>query len=214
MARAVIFDFDGVVMDTEPLAAEAERLVLLEHGLQPFSEEEVRWSVGTANSFRKLMEKRGVASEVIDEMVLQRREKLKELARGIKPLLGVVELINGLKQRGFKLGLASSTRRELLLYFLEQARLDDVFDVVIAQEDVQRHKPNPEPYLSAAARLNVVPNDCAVIEDSANGIAAAKAAGCKVIALSHASTQGQDQSKADFIARSLREVSVDFLNKL
>lgn len=203
--RAVVFDLDGLLLDTETLWARAESELFRRHG-QEFSHEDQLAVMGTGIEFsaRYYAQRLGAAIEqgpaLIDEM---HGYMLAELEREVGARPGAVELVERLRGQ-VALGLASNSARFLVDAALATAHLSDAFDVIVTAEDVEHPKPAPDVYLAACARLGVSPADALALEDSAPGIAAAKAAGLTCIAVPQFAET--DVSVADRVIHSLEEL--------
>jgi HAD superfamily hydrolase (TIGR01509 family) len=174
---AVIFDCDGTLVDSEPLAERAWALALARHGYElapadlagaqglPFPEVHARMAQRT-----RLPELETFWREYAAEL-------LPLLDSELHPFADAVATARELHQRGVALAVASSSRRERLDRTLARAGLDTLFAVSVAGDEIARGKPAPDMFLEAAARLGATPKDCVVIEDSAPGVAAGLAAG-------------------------------------
>ncbi len=214
MSRAVIFDFDGVLVDSEPLYLRAANRVLEECGMQPATLDEQLSCIGNPKGFAGLLEKRGLPSERAHALRSRRREILLDLAKDIPLLPGARDLIESLKELHTPIGLATGTRRIVLDALLETTSLRNAFDTVVAYEDVDEHKPHPAPYLLAAKNLGVHARECVAIEDSTHGIASAKAAGCIVVAVANESTPTQNHANANHVKKGLHEMNAQWLRDL
>ena len=181
--EAVVFDLDGVIVDTEELWDEIRESLARERG--------GRWSaraqadmmgMSSTEWSRYMHEVVGLAEppeeinrEVVARMLARYDERL--------PLIdGAVDAVRRLAER-WPLGLASSSNREVIAGALAAAGIDSLFAATVSSEEVERGKPAPDVYLEAARRLGVAASDCAAVEDSANGIRSAHAAGMRVIAI-------------------------------
>jgi len=181
--EAVVFDLDGVLLDSEQVWDEVREQLVKERGgrwrdqahTEMMGMSSVEWS-------RYMHDELGVSDppEEISKEVVRR---LAEVYRERLPLIdGAVEAVERLAAR-WPLGLASSSNRELIDLVLELSGLARFFRVTVSSEEVPRGKPAPDVYLEAARGLGVPPENCAAVEDSRNGIRAAKAAGMRVIAI-------------------------------
>jgi HAD superfamily hydrolase (TIGR01509 family) len=180
--RAVVFDLDGVLVDSEQVWDDARRELVAELG-GTWTDDATRAMMGMSSLewSRYMHDELGVGLEpsAISAAVVQ---KLEELYRRDLPLLpGAREAVRALAER-WPLGLASSSNREIIDLVLELAGLTDAFAATVSSEEVARGKPAPDVYLEAARRLGVAPGDCAAVEDSTNGLRSAAAAGMRVIA--------------------------------
>jgi HAD superfamily hydrolase (TIGR01509 family) len=204
----VIFDLDGVLVDSEALWAAAREQVVREHG-GSWREEATRAMMGMSSPewsrymHESLGDPRG--PEQITREVLRR---LEELYRRRLPLIdGAQAAVRALAAR-WPLGLASSANRSLIDLVLELAHMRELFATSVSAEEVAHGKPAPDVYLEAARRLSVLPARCAAVEDSTNGLLAAAAAGMRVIAVPNR----EFPPSADALARA--DVVIESLDSL
>jgi HAD superfamily hydrolase (TIGR01509 family) len=203
--RAVVFDMDGLLLDTELLWHQAETELFANHGGE-FSWEDKMAVIGTSFEFtgeyfaHRLGFPRERGAELVNEMIELMHAQLRAQVAG-RP--GAVELVERLRGRT-RLGLASNSPRDLVDTALETARISDAFDAVVTSDDVERSKPAPDIYLLACERMGVRPADALALEDSASGIAAAKAAGLTCIAVPQFAET--DVSAADRVIDSLEDL--------
>jgi len=214
LIQAVIFDMDGVIIDSEPFQSLAFKEVLAEYGLGPFEEAIVQTpGVTTERNWEVLRERYGIPDAVESLSARSRAAYVRIISDRIQARPGALELISSLKEAGYKLALASSSIASVKVV-VESLRLGSQFDVILRGSDVSRHKPNPEIFLLAAQRLAVEPCACLVIEDSAAGVQAAKRAGMKCIATPTASTLNQDISAADLVLSCLTHIDLKLIQSL
>jgi HAD superfamily hydrolase (TIGR01509 family) len=183
MPAAVMFDLDGVLVDSEQLWNEAKEALVREAGGR-WREDAPRAMMGMSSPewSAYLRDELGVDRDLqeINRDVVGRMERL---YRSKLPLLpGAQEAVRALQPR-WPLGLASSSNREIIDLVLEVSGLADAFAATVSSEQVERGKPAPDVYLEAARRVGVEPSRCVAIEDSSNGLRAAAAAGMAVIAV-------------------------------
>jgi beta-phosphoglucomutase family hydrolase len=174
--RAFIFDCDGTLADNMPLHYEAWSRAMQDFGGSYPEELFYEWGgVPTADIVRRLNAKFGLAMGV-DEVVQRKEHYYRESIPRVEPMhevLGIVRAYHGQKP----MAVASGGHRDLVERTLQALGVSEMFDAVIAAEDYDRGKPHPDPFLTAAARLQVEPAHCLVFEDSATGAEAARAAG-------------------------------------
>lgn len=193
MYQALIFDFDGVILDSEPLHYEACFYVLKPFGLKLDYTEYVEKYLGFTDKelFPKLLFEKNISCS-LDKMNVLIEEKSKQYQELIKqcehlPMVDSVDrYLDYISQKIAKLAICSGSRRAeimTVLMKLKQGQLGTYFNTIVTSEDVQQGKPSPEGYLLTANRLNVSPKHCLVIEDTPHGVKAAKDAGMDVIAL-------------------------------
>jgi beta-phosphoglucomutase-like phosphatase (HAD superfamily) len=183
--RAVVFDLDGVIIDSEEVWEEVRRGYVAEYGRQFLPDTQDRMmGMSTQEWSRHLAEEVGVprtppevAADVLGRMAGRYRDDLPFIE-------GSVAAVRRLGER-FTLALASSSARILIDQVLATAGLTDAFTVTLSTEEVPRGKPAPDVYLAAAEKLGVAPAECAAVEDSSNGLRSAGAAGMAVIAVPH-----------------------------
>jgi HAD superfamily hydrolase (TIGR01509 family) len=210
--KAVLFDLDGVLVDSEPISTEASDRVLASVGIF-LSDEERREVFGkrTIENYRRHIERRGLKLNP-QKLVEKKTALFRKLIRGrLRPLPGVLPLLSELDKARIKKAVVSSSPLDRVNASLEEVGLFPEFEVILSGDCCRRGKPDPEPFLLSAGRLDVNPSQCVVIEDAEAGILAAKAAGMKCVAVKSPNTFGQDLSKADLIVESLKEVDLKVL---
>jgi HAD superfamily hydrolase (TIGR01509 family) len=223
MLKAIIFDFDGVVADNEPIHFAMFQKVLSEIGL-PLSEADYYGKYlgfDDKGCFEAVLTAHGrpVSRKLIEDLVARKASAyLDHIKRNLIIFPGVRELAREAASR-YRLAIASGALRHEIEFILEQAGIRKEFEHITSAEDVTRGKPDPEPYVHALQGLNrsrpsgAVPlraEDCLVIEDSIPGIRAAHAAGMKALAVSNTHTI-QDLHEADAVTSSLADVRLSDL---
>ena len=181
--EAVVFDMDGVLVDTEHLWDEVREELTDEWGGRYTPEaQQAMMGMSPREWSRYLHEVVGLREqpEAINGEVVRRMLARYEVDLPVVP--GAVDAVRRLADAGFRLALASSSNRELIDNVLRRIELSALFEVTVSSEEVERGKPAPDVYLEAARRLGVEPRRCVAVEDSASGIRSAHAAGMRVIA--------------------------------
>src|SRR4030067_95564 len=209
MIRAVIFDMDGVIAETEYVHIEAEKQTMLKYGVR-ISEDELHEYTGTTAKlmFTKLIRKYDLDT-TFEEMFRVKEKVLFELLEeGVQPTKGVVDLLLELRKRKVKLAVASSSHRKMIEYVFKKLEITDLFDSVVGAEDIKRSKPDPEIFQISAKRLKVKAEECLVVEDSKLGVEAAKRAGMKCLGYVNPSSGKQNLSKADLVTDDFRRLDV------
>ncbi len=213
---AVVFDLDGVIIDTEGVWEEVRRAYVAEHGLQFLPDSQQRMmGMSTPEWSRHLAQDVGVGlpAERVAADVLRR---MAERYRSALPLIpGSVEAVRRIAA-AYPVALASSSARILIDQVLETAGLTDVLRVTLSTEEVPRGKPAPDVYLAAASRLGLAPQVCAAVEDSSNGLRAAAAAGLAVVCVPHGVYPPAPDAlaQADLVITSLDELTPEAVAKL
>ena len=203
---AVVFDMDGVLVDTEHLWDEVREELTTEWGGRYTPEaQEAMMGMSSREWSRYLHETVGLREppETINEEVVRRMLARYEVELPVIP--GATEAVRRLNVAGYRLAVASSSNRELIDAVLRRLELAALFEVTVSSEEVERGKPAPDVYLEAARRLAVEPARCVAIEDSASGIRAASAAGMRVIAYPnrHYPPSADVLASADVVVESL-----------
>jgi HAD superfamily hydrolase (TIGR01509 family) len=183
VTEAVIFDLDGVLIDSEHVWDEVREQLVSERGGHWHERAQADMMGMSSNEWSQYMhDVIGLpeSPEEINGEVVRRMEE--RYAERLPLIAGAVTAVRGLAS-SFRLGLASSSNRSIIDTVLSRADLADLFEVTVSSEEVAAGKPAPDVFLEAALRLGVAPERCAAIEDSVNGIRAAHAAGMRVIAI-------------------------------
>jgi len=215
MMKAILFDLDGVLVDSESISTKASDKILADVGIVQTPEEKERvFGRRTEDNYREAIEARGM--DIDPKSLVRRKNKLfaRMVAGNLPPMPGVLKLLADLKDAGIKRAVVSSSPLDRVNVSLEEAGIIWEFDFIISGDCCTKGKPDPEPFLLAAERLGMDPPECIVIEDAQAGIEAAKAAGMKVLAVDSPNTHGQDISGADRIVESLELADIALLEGL
>lgn len=207
MISAVIFDLDGLLVDSTPLQNEANRIFLERHGklhLAKSGREGMR-IIDIIQEYKDIYD----LPETIENLYIERQEIYFDLVKKHLELFGgAFELLEKLKKRNLKIALATSGDRNYLTVLFEKfPKLKSYFSVIVSSEDVIAGKPNPEVYQKALEKLEINPQKAVVLEDSINGILAAKGAGIEVICIPNQNYPEADYSMADKVFNNLFDVA-------
>ncbi len=218
MLKAIIFDFDGVIADTEPLHLKAFQLTLQDHGIELSDEEYFTRYLAYDDKtlFKELLKDRNIEhddSKIADFMSQKSRHFESVLKGNILIIEGVPEFISKVKS-SYPLSIGSGALRAEIIEILEYAGLKDDFKIIVSADDTEKCKPDPEVYLRVLRELNtlssvsdeILAHECLVIEDSTSGIQAAHSAGMRCLAITN-SYSAAELSDADLVVDSLKEIS-------
>jgi HAD superfamily hydrolase (TIGR01509 family) len=204
MFKGILFDMDGVLLDSEYLTSEATILYFKEKGFEVKHEDFFPfYGTGERGYFGGVAEKYGISFDVEKEKYAI-YDLFAEIARGkMKPMPGVPELLNKIKKLNLKIAVATSASRYKMKINLNLIGMkESTFDTLITGEDINRNKPNPDIFLKAAFNLGLKPQECLVVEDAPGGVEAAKKAGCKCLAVMTSFSE-KELEKADWIVKDL-----------
>lgn len=212
MIRAVIFDMDGVLTDSEPLICAAAMEMFRERGVE-VQAADFHPFVGTGENryIGGVAEKYGVALDITAAKARTYELYLAMVPRRLEAFPGAVELVRACREAGMPCAVASSADRIKIEANLNKIGLPPAtWQAIVTAEDVERRKPDPDIFLLASARLGVPPSRCTVVEDAVNGIAAAKAAGMRCVAVASTFSAGH-LVRADLIRPAINAVTLEDL---
>ena len=204
--RGILFDMDGVLVDSEPLFHKAVNIMVERCGAAPITEEENnRYLLGTTveETWIRVKELRDVP-QTPEELLSGYNEVVKEVLRSdLVPRPGVKDLIAEAQRRGLPIAVASSSLREWVNLKLSVIGLTDAFAIKLGGDDIENGKPAPDIYIKAAGLIGLEASECIAIEDSPIGLAAASSSGAYTICTLTDSTRHLDLSAADIIIENL-----------
>ena len=207
---------DGVIIDSEPIHYRIVKGFANDIGFD-ISFQDWQELIGNKQKiiWTRLKDKHGLSQEVDDLVNEHRRRYMIEIQTLTKeePIEGVDRLIKDLYIKGIKVALASSSPRNHIEAILKKFNLTDYFHAVVCGEDVKDGKPSPDIFLYTAKIINTLPEECIVIEDSYNGVIAAKAANMKCIGFRNLNSGNQDLSKSNRIVSSLLDINIKTFNE-
>ncbi len=216
MLRAVIFDMDGVLIDSEPFHLIVNEKIFANLGIN-LSEDEYLSFIGTTHKDMWTTIKnrynlpQGVP-ELVNMQVSGNIEYIKN--EEIEEINGITNLLSKIKSENIKIGIASSSPTEVIELVTNKLGIRDYFSSIVGGEKIKKGKPAPDIFLKAAKCLNAKPSDCIVIEDSKNGVQAAKTAGMKCVGFKNPNSGNQDLTKSDLIIYNYDSLNVKTLRRL
>jgi HAD superfamily hydrolase (TIGR01509 family) len=210
--KLIVFDFDGLILDTEAPVYDAWQEIYDEHG-HALSFDKWAACIGTADTFDPCLDLGSLVGRALDAEALRQRhrERTDALIAACAVLPGVREYIAEARGLGMTLGVASSSSRAWVDGHLRRLGLREAFSVVRCSDDVPRVKPDPALYLAVLAAAGVGPRDAMALEDSPNGVLAAKRAGLTCVAVPNPLTARLDLGAADMRLTSLAELPLTAL---
>jgi HAD superfamily hydrolase (TIGR01509 family) len=214
---AVVFDFDGVILDSETAEFESHRLIYEQCGAALTPEEWCDqigvWTEGHEHVWSdRLRERTGRAPDA--ETFKAEQSRLFHEIVPQEPMRGIRELLDALTEAGLPTAIASTSPARWVIPAVERIGLRNRFQTIVTAGDVERRKPAPDVYLEATRRLSVDPRRAVAIEDSGPGIAAATAAGLKTVAIPHWLTESHDLGPATLRVAHAGELTLDVLDRI
>jgi beta-phosphoglucomutase len=210
--KGILFDMDGVLVDSEEFICEAAIKMFSEIGMKVKPEDFIPF-IGTGENryIGGVAEKYGLQID-LEKQKVRTYNIYDEIVKGkLKPLNGVTDFIGLCKNKGLKMAVATSADRMKMEINLKEIGIPaSTFNATIDGTEVVNKKPNPEIFVKAAMKLGLKPEECLVVEDAINGINAAKAAGCKCLALT-TSFNAKELKEADWVTKDLSEVPEDVI---
>jgi HAD superfamily hydrolase (TIGR01509 family) len=207
---AIVFDFDGLVLDTETSVYAAWSEAFAAHGCSPLTLDEWAAEVGTAGvlDMEAMMQSRATRTVDVDAMHATRRARRDALLEREQLMPGVEQWLDDARRAGLGIAIASSSQHEWVHGHLTRLGVRDRFGHLSCRDEVVPGKPAPDVYLRACDALRVEPRNALAVEDSPNGVTAAKAAGLHCIAVPNRITTALDFSGADLVVTSLADVTL------
>ncbi len=210
MIRAIVFDMDGVLVDSELLHLRALKITFAVMGVV-LTEAACRQNMGrsTRDFLKTIIGDHGLEVS-LDSVYIDHKRRLLQLYRNhVKPMEGATDLISMCQRAGIKLALASSSDKELIDVVLSKFSWQSIFKVVVSGEDVEKPKPHPAIFVKSADMLGFHPSECLAIEDSSAGVQSALAAGMICVGFKSPHSPYQDFRGADLILDDLSELNIE-----
>jgi HAD superfamily hydrolase (TIGR01509 family) len=206
--RLLIFDMDGVVLNSEPLHEEARQSMFRKYHIVQGKDFPKAVGFSASGFWRRVIEQQGIDADPMDlqaEQYAQVEEQIRKL--GIRPIDGAIQAFDWAKQHGLKLAIASSSTQPLVDHALELIGVKDYFDIILSGDDVHHKKPDSEIYQRVLELAGISPEDAIAVEDTSSGVVAAQGAGLYCFGFHNPGSGNQDLSHADKVIESLRELT-------
>ena len=219
--KAVFLDFSGVIVDDEEIDRELIATILLDENLRADDDEYTRFCRGRSDRacLKDILANRGriLSDEYLDLLLKTKaenyRQKVAQLS-GLPVAPHLVEFLTQLKEQQIAVGIVTGATRSAVEYILEKIALSQYFDLIVAGDDLLESKPEPEPYLLAARKLNLQPSECLAIEDNPIGIEAAKRAQILVVGISYIYPLHMLQRQANWTVDDVLEIELDRVDRV
>ena len=211
MIEAIIFDMDGVLVDSEPIYAEIEKKQFQRYGISVPEEEHQQYLGTSTESMWKEIAKRYSINEPLESLIAEHQKasfRYFEAMEQIPVMPGLIEILDKLAAKNYSLAVASSSAPEIIELILEKTGLRKYFREVVSAKEAGKSKPEPDIFLLAARKLGAKSSNCLIIEDSAIGIEAAHRARMCVIAYQSPGADPQKQKEADAIINNYAQLEM------
>ena len=211
--KAFIFDMDGVIIDSEPLHNKIVRSILAENNIIVTNEEFNKFTGMASTAVFDILIKQNNLPYTPEQLSKRQMDKLKNyiVEHHVKPIEGIIPLIQKLHDKNIPLAIASSSPLDMIEFTTKKFGINEYFTTLISGEDLPHSKPAPDIYLKTAKMLNIAPSDCVALEDSKNGSIAAKSAGMYCIGFANPNSGNQDLSAANIIVNKITDIDIDKL---
>ena len=216
MFKAMIFDMDGVIIDSEPFHEEVNLNIFKELGINAGSEECRKYIGSSHTEMWSTIKKNFLLPHSVEDLVnMQVTGNLDYLKHNdFDPIPGIMTLLEELKINNILTGVASSAAMESIEIVAEKLDIKKFFDVLVSGEHMEKSKPDPQIFLHTAKILKVEPENCLVIEDAQKGVMASKRAGMKCVGFKNPNSGNQDLSLADLIIEKIEELNVELIKEM
>ena len=219
--KAVFLDFSGAIVDDEEIDRELIANILLDENLRADDDEYTRYCRGRSDRacLKDILANRGriLSDEYLDCLLRTKAENYRQKVAQLTELPvapHLVEFLTQLKKQKIAVGIVTGANRSAVKYILEKIELDRYFDLIVAGDDLPESKPEPEPYLLAANKLNLQPSECLAIEDNPIGIEAAKRAQIQVVGISYIYPLHMLQRQANWTVDDVLEIELDRVDRV
>jgi HAD superfamily hydrolase (TIGR01509 family) len=209
--KGIIFDCDGVLVDSEPLSCQALNIVFEKHfGIDIGNDYTPVIGTSLKDTISYYFDKYNIKNQYTEELLIEKDDIYQEIAKNnLKSFEGITLFLNDARMKNYKISVASSGTEKKINFSLTEAKLINYFDFITSSSEVKKGKPEPDLFLKAAEKMILDPSLCMVIEDSFSGIEAAKKAGMYVIGITNTfSYEKLSKTQANIILNSISEMSI------
>lgn len=216
MLKGIIFDMDGVLINSIKYVWKSFNILLKDSGVQ-FSNEDIKKGSGMSIRDQLKLWKKDYGIKDYDPEEFSRKSgeiELELMKKDLHPNKALNKLLKEAKEKQIKLAVATSSLRWRTDKILESLQIKDIFDVIVTAEDVENHKPSPDVFLKAAEQMNENPQDCIVFEDALSGVEAAIKGNMKVVAVKTGFLSEEELKDADMIINDFSEINIDKLKEM
>jgi HAD superfamily hydrolase (TIGR01509 family) len=215
LTSAIIFDLDGVIIESEEVHYQAHKNVLQAHGIDLSLQEYKQHGMakGSKHFYTQMKEKYGINADIPTLQELKKQHYLHLITQFLHAKEHVEDFINRMHKK-HKLGIGSASNTDVIETVLHSLGIHHFFEVIVGGDQVKKNKPAPDVYLLVAKKMEVLPEQCLVIEDSQTGVIAARHAGMKCVAVPTEFTIEQDFSMATKVVDHLKQISEDDVTDL
>lgn len=215
MIKAILFDMDGVIVDSEPLHFEAHKKALAHFGIDLKLEDYMQFAISRGDDviYEKAAQVYGAEIDKKAVSEIKKRVFREIFDQNSEMFPGILETLKNFSEK-YDLAIVSSGSENAVKYVVEKLDIGKYFKVIVTGDNVEKIKPFPDIYLKAIEALGYDKESCVAIEDSETGMSAAKNAGLKCIAIPCGFTKDQDFSRADIVLKSIKEVNEELINSL
>jgi len=213
MIKSILFDMDGLLVDTEPVLCKAVINALENQGITLTEKEYFSHWTRKGGSIKDFIKEKNIEVD-IEKYRKDKNENYFSLIKNSPLLMGGAKDRVTKLSKFYELGLVSSSSKDMIKMIIQTTKLQKYFSVIVASEDVKREKPFPDSFLLAAQLLNIKPEGCIVIEDAEKGIIAAKTAGMKAIAIPNLYTKDNNFSEADLVLDNLSQLTKEIIESI
>lgn len=216
--KTIIFDMDGLILDTETIESRSFEKLLKDYGVKPIPNlNGLLHEVGGGMKYFENFKAKYSLTESVENIRDKKRAYWAQIVKneGVQAFPGFLELLQLLKKEGFTIALASNRNDPFVHLILDNLGVKEFFHFIVGgSSEERRQKPFPDIYLHVAKVLHINPKFCVVLEDSEAGVISAKDAGMKVIAVPNIYTKEHDFSRADLVVKSLKDINIKLLEDL